>query len=149
MVVTVPTLFDPSQAPPDRHTAVLLQPVPPAPDGSPESWDALRDEYAASCVANWRRYATNLRDEDILAAVALTPRDVAACYPNYAQGALGMGAMTVDQAGPDRPLPALNQYKTPIEGLYLCGYAMHPGPGWLGAPGHNAAQVLAHDLGLS
>jgi len=149
MVVTVPTLFDPSQAPPDRHTAVLLQPVPPAPGGSPERWDALRDEYAARCVANWRRYATNLRDEDILAAVALTPRDVAARYPNYAQGALGMGAMTVDQAGPNRPLPELSQYKTPIDGLYLCGYAMHPGPGWLGAPGHNAAQVLAQDLGLS
>src|SRR5579884_1214249 len=149
LVVTVPTLFDPRQAPPDHHTAVLLQPVPYAPGGSPDRWEALRDDYAARCLAAWRRYASHLRDEDILATSALTPQDIALRYPNYARGALGMGAMSVNQAGPNRPLPELSQYRTPVEGLYLCGYAMHPGPGWLGAPGHNAAQVIAQDLGLS
>jgi phytoene dehydrogenase-like protein len=78
--------------------------------------------------------------------VALTPQDVAARYGNLAQGALGMGRMTADQAGANRPLPELGEYRTPIHGLYLCGTCTYPGPGWLGASGHNAAQVVLADL---
>ena len=116
MVVTVPTLFDPSQAPPDHHTAVLLQPVPYAPDGAPERWAALRDDYAARCVAAWRRYARNLADEDVLATFALTPEDVATSFPHLVRGALGMGRMTARQAGANRPLPPLSHYATPVQG---------------------------------
>lgn len=45
-----------------------------------------------------------------------------------------------------RPVPALAQYRTPIEGLYLCGPAMHPGGGIAGAAGANAASVVLRDL---
>ena len=127
---------------------VYLQPVPYAPDGAPDRWAALRDDYAARCVAAWRRYARNLADEDILATFPLTPEDVATSFPHLVRGSLGMGRMTARQAGANRPLPPLSHYATPVQGLYLCSTAMHPGPGWLGAPGHNAAQVIAGDLGL-
>jgi phytoene dehydrogenase-like protein len=146
MTVIVPSLFDGRQAPASHHTAVLLQPVPYAPDGSAERWEGLRDAYAARCVAAWRQYARNLTDADILACVALTPQDIAARYGNLARGAPGMGRMTADQAGAHRPLPELAEYRTPIRGLYLCGTCTYPGPGWLGAAGHNAAQVVLQDL---
>jgi phytoene dehydrogenase-like protein len=146
MVVSVPSLHDMRQAPAGHHVAVLLQPVPYAPDGSADNWDALAPAYADRCLAAWRQYARNLTDADILARVPLTPRDVAARYGNLARGALGMGAMVADQAGPHRPLPELADYRTPIRNLYLCGTCMHPGPGWLGAAGHNAAQVVLQDL---
>jgi phytoene dehydrogenase-like protein len=146
MTVVTPSLFDGRQAPHGHHTAVLLQPVPYAPAGSAAHWDSLRDAYAARCVAAWRQYARNLTDADILACVALTPHDVAARYGNLARAALGMGRMTAEQAGANRPLPELGQYRTPIRGLYLCGTCTYPGPGWLGASGHNAAQVVLQDL---
>jgi phytoene dehydrogenase-like protein len=146
MMVSVPSLFDARQAPPGHHTAVLLQPVPYAPGGSAEAWEELREAYADCCLAAWRQYARNLTDADILARTALTPQDVTVRYGNLPRGALGMGSMTGDQVGARRPLLELAQYRTPIRGLYLCGTCMHPGPGWLGAAGHNAAQVVAHDL---
>jgi phytoene dehydrogenase-like protein len=39
----------------------------------------------------------------------------------------------------------LAQYRTPIEGLYLCGAGAHPGGGVTGAPGHNAAKQVLRD----
>jgi phytoene dehydrogenase-like protein len=41
-----------------------------------------------------------------------------------------------------RPLPELAQYATPIEGLWLCGPAMHPGGGVSGAAGYNCAHAI-------
>ena len=49
-----------------------------------------------------------------------------------------------------RPLPGWSDYRTPIEGLYLCGAGTHPST-WgevTGAPGHNAAHVVLEELGL-
>jgi phytoene dehydrogenase-like protein len=37
-------------------------------------------------------------------------------------------------------------YRSPLAGLYLCGSGTHPGGGVTGAPGHNAAKVIAGDL---
>ena len=50
--------------------------------------------------------------------------------------------LTLDQALWMRPLPQLAHYRTPIEGLWLCGPAMHPGPGILGASGYNCARAI-------
>jgi phytoene dehydrogenase-like protein len=45
-----------------------------------------------------------------------------------------------------RPIPQASGYRTPLAGLYLCGSGTHPGGGVMGAPGHNAAKVIAADL---
>ncbi|HEU5348380.1 MAG TPA: hypothetical protein VFU63_07185, partial [Ktedonobacterales bacterium] len=42
----------------------------------------------------------------------------------------------------------LSGYRTPIEGLYLCGAGTHPGGSFTGYPGYNAAGVIARDLGV-
>jgi len=43
-----------------------------------------------------------------------------------------------------RPVPGAAQYRTPLEGLFLCGAGCHPGGGVMGIAGRNAAlQVLA------
>jgi phytoene dehydrogenase-like protein len=44
-----------------------------------------------------------------------------------------------------RPIPALARYRTPIDGLYLCGTGVHPGGGVAGAPGANAARMVLRD----
>lgn len=50
--------------------------------------------------------------------------------------------MTLDQLLHRRPLPAWSAYKTPIDGLWLCGSGTHPCGSVTGAPGHNAAQAI-------
>jgi phytoene dehydrogenase-like protein len=42
-----------------------------------------------------------------------------------------------------RPLPQLARYRTPIEGLWLCGADMHPGPGILGASAYHCVNEMA------
>ncbi|HEX6298039.1 MAG TPA: NAD(P)/FAD-dependent oxidoreductase, partial [Burkholderiales bacterium] len=49
--------------------------------------------------------------------------------------------LALDQALWMRPLPELAHYRTPIEGLWLCGAAMHPGGAIAGAAGYNAARA--------
>jgi hypothetical protein len=44
-----------------------------------------------------------------------------------------------------RPTPALAQYATPVDGLYLCGAGTHPGGGVMAAGGHNAAKKILTD----
>ncbi|MCC7485920.1 MAG: NAD(P)/FAD-dependent oxidoreductase [Burkholderiales bacterium] len=44
-----------------------------------------------------------------------------------------------------RPLPELARYRTPIDGLYLCGRAMHPGGALPGAAGCLAARRIIRD----
>ena len=54
--------------------------------------------------------------------------------------------LSLDQALWMRPLPELSGYRSPIRGLWLCGPAMHPGAGVVGASGYNCARALLRDL---
>ena len=55
--------------------------------------------------------------------------------------------LALDQALWMRPLPELAQYKTPIEGLWLCGPGSHPGGGIAGAAGYNCARAILKEKG--
>ncbi len=59
-----------------------------------------------------------------------------------------MGAYVPSQLGIHRPHPALARYRAPVAGLYLGGASNHGG-GVNGAPGYNAANAVAEDLGLA
>jgi phytoene dehydrogenase-like protein len=52
------------------------------------------------------------------------------------------GELTLDQILFMRPVPGWSRYRTPIDGLYLCGPGTHPGGGIAGAAGRNAARVI-------
>jgi phytoene dehydrogenase-like protein len=60
----------------------------------------------------------------------------------WPQGQPYHAELALDQALWMRPLPELSQYRTPIEGLWLCGPAMHPGGGVAGAAGYNCAHAI-------
>jgi len=75
----------------------------------------------------------------------LTPDDLEHIH-GHPQGQTYHAEIALDQMLWMRPVPALAQYRTPIEGLYLCGPAMHPGGGIAGAVGANAASVILGDL---
>jgi phytoene dehydrogenase-like protein len=50
--------------------------------------------------------------------------------------------LALDQALWMRPHPELSGYKTPVDGLWLCGPGTHPGGGVPGASGHNCARAI-------
>jgi phytoene dehydrogenase-like protein len=141
-----PTLFDPSQAPPDRHTAFMWEKLPYRLHGDPNNWDGARDEHGRAMLRLWQQYAPNLADA-VIDSFTRSPLDVERCLPNMREGDLLVGAFTNDQVGYDRPFRGAGSYRTHIRQLYLCGSSSHPGGNVTGLPGYNAAQVILRDLG--
>ena len=140
-----PTLFDPSQAPPGEHTAFMWEKLPYRLRSG--DWDSVRDAHAGEMLELWTQYAPNLAD-DTVGWFARSPLDTERELPNMRGGDLLVGSFANGQVGYDRPFRGAGQYRTPIEGLYLCGSSCHPGGNITGLPGYNCAQVLLADLGL-
>jgi phytoene dehydrogenase-like protein len=143
-----PTLFDPSQAPPGRHTAFMWEKLPYRLNGDPANWDAARDAHGRAMLALWQRHAPNLADA-VIDQFTRSPLDTERSLPNMREGDLLVGAFTNGQIGHDRPFPGTGTYRAHIPGLYLCGSSSHPGGNITGLPGYNAAQVILADLGLA
>lgn len=138
-----PTLFDPTQAPAGGHTAFMWEKLPFHLQNG--HWDSARDRHGREMLDFWTGYAPNLAD-DTLGWFARSPLDTERSLPNMRGGDLLVGSFANGQVGYDRPFRGAGQYRTPIDGLYLCGSSCHPGGNITGLPGYNAAQVLIADL---
>ena len=143
---SIPTVHDPSQAPPRRHTAFGWHFVPgPSTRGK---WDtAAVDERTAAIVALYERYAPNMSSAT-LAIEAHSPDATEARVISMRGGDRHHGSYHPSNWGYNRPSPLMPGYRTPIDGLYLCGASQHPGGSFTGQPGYNAAGVIASDLGI-
>jgi len=139
--------FDPGYAPAGKHVAFWYPFAPYALEDGAEGWDRRRNDYAARLLAAWRVYTSNLDERNVLGQFLYTPRDMPRFNTNMVEGSLRMGAFIPSQLGVNRPHPLLADYRTPIAGLYLAGSSSHGG-GANGAPGYNAANVIADDLDL-
>lgn len=142
-----PTRFDPTQAPPGKHTAFLWEKVPYALNGHAMNWKAAQTAHRRELFQFWKSYAPNLAAA-ALDAFALTPLDTVRALPNLAAADLLVGSFAHDQIGYHRPFAGAGCYRTPVPGLYLCGGSTHPGGNITGLCGYNAASVLAADLGI-
>ena len=143
--ITLPTLFDPSQAPVGKHTAVVWQYAPYA---LQEAWGKVRAEYAEHVLSLWRSYAPNMTRDKVLAMKIQDPTDTERLNDNLVNGVDVVGDMTPDQMGYFRPFAGWSNYRTPVEGLYMCGGYCHPGGGVHAGAGHNAATVVVEDFKL-
>jgi phytoene dehydrogenase-like protein len=47
-----------------------------------------------------------------------------------------------------RPIEQISDYRTPIQGLYQVGVAMHPADAVIAGSGYNAWRIMKRDLGL-
>ena len=70
-----------------------------------------------------------------------TPRALESKFGLW-RGDIFHGRMSLDQLWAARPAMGLGSYRTPIDGLWLCGAGTHPGGGVTGAPGHNCAVAV-------
>ena len=80
----------------------------------------------------------------ILARQVLTPLDLERTY-GLPKAISSTAILRLEQLFFMRPVSGWSQYRTPIDGLYLCGAGAHPGGGVTGAPGHNAAHQVLRD----
>ena len=136
---TIPSVVDPTVAPPGRHLMSMF--VQYAPYALREgTWDELRDSFADRCIDLLNEYAPNFK-RSVIARQVLTPLDLERVF-NLTGGNIFQGAMTPSQLFSFRPVPGYASYRTPIHGLYLCGAAAHPGGGVMGTPGLNAARAI-------
>ncbi len=137
--MTVPTMYDPSLAPPGRHImGIFLQYAPYT--LSEGTWDELREPFADRVIDIIAEYAPNIRDI-IEARQVLSPLDLERRY-GITGGNIFHGEMSLDQMFVMRPAAGWAKYRTPLPGLWLCGSGTHPGGGVMGAPGYNAAREI-------
>ena len=143
MDVVIPSLTDPSVAPPGKHVMSCF--VQYAPYHLKEgNWDAQRDAFGDTVINTLSEYAPNLKDL-ILHRQVLTPLDIERDF-GLSEGNIFQGELTLEQLFFLRPVPGWAQYATPIDRLYMCGSATHPGGGIMGAPGRNAAMRVLKEL---
>jgi phytoene dehydrogenase-like protein len=134
---------DPTLAPPGRHVMTcFVQYVPyRLREGD---WDSRRDELGQRVLRRIAAQAPGV-PAAVEAMQVVTPLDLERTF-GLTEGNIFHGDLSLDQLFFMRPVPGWARYRTPVEGLYLCGAGAHPGGGVTGAPGHNAARQVLKDL---
>jgi phytoene dehydrogenase-like protein len=138
MEITVPTVNDPALAPPGQH--VLSAIVQFAPYALKEGWHSGRQRFMDTALGQLERLAPGLRGS-VVGAELLTAPDMEREF-RMGGGHWHHGDLAFDQFLMVRPVPGAAQYRTPVDGLFLCGAGCHPGGGVMGVAGRNAAQQV-------
>jgi phytoene dehydrogenase-like protein len=134
----IPTLVDPSMAPPGKHVIscfVQYAPYELAPELG--TWDDQREAFGDAVIARIAEFAPNIRDV-ILHRQVLTPLDIER-MTGLSEGNIFQGELSLEQLFFNRPVPGHARFRTPVRDLWLCGSATHPGGGIMGANGRIAA----------
>jgi phytoene dehydrogenase-like protein len=132
------TAYDPSVAPPGRHTMSAFCQYAPY-ELAEGDWDSRRDEIRDLILDAIAAYAPDVHD-CVEYAEVLGPPDVERRI-GLTGGNIFQGEALPDQMW-DRRLAA----RTPIEGLYLCGAATHPAGSVIALNGRNAAMAALEQL---
>uniref|UniRef100_A0A3Q1IB63 Pyridine nucleotide-disulfide oxidoreductase domain-containing protein 2 n=1 Tax=Anabas testudineus TaxID=64144 RepID=A0A3Q1IB63_ANATE len=142
--MTIPSVLDPTLAPPGCHVVSLFTQFTPYHIEGREWTEQDREAYADN-VFDWvEQYAPGFK-KSVVGRDVLTPPDLERIF-GLTGGNIFHGSMSLDQLYLARPLPFLSEYRSPIKGLYLCGSGCHPGGGVMGSPGWNAALTVMADL---
>jgi phytoene dehydrogenase-like protein len=137
--IAFPSIADPSLAPAGRHVmSVHMQYAPFSRRGG--TWDGYEDAIANLVMRTLEDYAPG-----VTALVehrqVTTPLALERVY-GLTGGHIHHGELALDQLFTMRPTLGWADYRTPIDGLFLCGSGTHPGNGLTGASGRNAAREI-------
>ncbi|HEX7223016.1 MAG TPA: NAD(P)/FAD-dependent oxidoreductase [Candidatus Limnocylindrales bacterium] len=142
----IPTLVDPSLAPPGKHVIscfVQYAPYRLAPELG--TWDDQREAFGDAVIDRIAEFAPNIRDI-ILHRNVQTPLDIERTT-GLSEGNIFQGELSLEQLFFNRPVPGYARFRTPIRDLWLCGSATHPGGGIMGANGRIAAMEVLRARG--
>ena len=140
MSLQLPTAYLPDLAPPGKHIFGAWIRYAPT-NLSDEQWEQHRPQVLDGIVAIVDRYAPGFADQ-IEWQRLYTPIDIER-VAGMTGGSVRHVDQTLDQLLHRRPLSA---WRSPIDGLYLCGSGTHPCGSVTGGPGHNAAAAILKDV---
>jgi phytoene dehydrogenase-like protein len=132
------TAYDPSVAPPGRHLMSVFAHYAPY-ELAEGDWDSRRDEIAGL----------------ILDVIAVHAPDVHGCVehiqmlgPPDIERRIGLtgGHIFQGEVLPSQMWDRRLTSRTPVDGLYLCGAATHPGGSVIALNGRNAASAVLEDV---
>ena len=110
--MVIPSLTDPSVAPPGKHVMSCF--VQYAPYNLKEgNWDEKREEFGDTVIDTIAEHAPNIK-ELILHRQVLTPLDLEREF-GLSEGNIFQGELTLEQLFFLRPAPGWAQYRTPIQ----------------------------------
>ncbi len=138
--VMFPTAHQPGLAPEGKHIMMAFtQYMPFDAPNTPRAHDAWAKKIVDAVGASAPGLAESVEHVEVL-----TPKDLQERF-GLLGGNIMQGELTPDQMFSFRPIPFFGDYRTPIEGLYLCGGGTHPGGGVMAVPGRNASTVVLRD----
>jgi phytoene dehydrogenase-like protein len=129
VLVAQQSLFDPTRAPPGRHTGWAYCHVPP---GSTEDMTDVIERQV-------ERFAPGFRDR-ILARSRMSPAAFESYNENYVGGDITGGVTDLAQLF-TRPVARIVPYATAAKGIYICSSSTPPGGGVHGMCGYWAARA--------
>ena len=137
----IPSLTDPTVAPPGKHIlSCFVQYAPYDLKDGPESWPKHREAFGETVIDTLEEYVPNIRDL-ILFKQVLSPWDLERQI-GLTEGNIFHGELSLEQLLFQRPTAGWARYRTPIRNLWLCGSGAHPGGGIMGSPGELCAKTL-------
>jgi phytoene dehydrogenase-like protein len=134
--MVIPSLTDPSVAPPGKHVLSCFVQFAPY-KLSAGTWDEQREAFGDAVIDTIAEYAPNLKNI-IIGKQVLTPLDIERTT-GLTEGNIFQGELSLEQLFFLRPVSGWARYRTPIRNLFMCGSATHPGGGIMGASGRLAA----------
>jgi phytoene dehydrogenase-like protein len=140
--MVIPSLTDPSVAPPGKHVLSCFVQYAPY-KLAKGNWDEQHEAFGDTVVDTIAEHAPNIK-KIITGRQVLTPLDLEREF-GLTQGNIFQGELSLEQLFFLRPVPGWAYYRTPIDNLYMCGSATHPGGGIMGAPGRIASQAILKD----
>jgi len=139
--VVIPSLVDPSVAPPGKHViSCFVQYAPYDIKEGASQWPARREAFGDAVVDTLAEYCPGLK-ESILYRQVLTPWDLEQEF-GLSEGNIFHGELSLEQLLFLRPAAGWSRYRTPVKGLWLGSSGAHPGGGIMGAPGELCARML-------
>lgn len=137
----IPTLTDPTLAPPGKHIlSCFVQYAPYHIKEGPEYWPERREAFGDAVVDTMAEYIPGLKDM-ILYRQVLTPWDLEQ-QMGLTEGNIFQGELSLEQLLFQRPVAGYAKYKTPIRDMWMCGSGAHPGGGIMGAGGELCAKAI-------
>jgi phytoene dehydrogenase-like protein len=142
--ITIPTLHDPSLAPAGAHVMSVYMQYAPYRLADGRSWSDASADVLRIVMKTLSHYAPGI-EALVVHHQVITPQDLESIY-GLTGGNILHGEPSLDQLFTMRPILGWAQYRTPIDGLFLCGAGTHPGGGVTGGSGQNAAREIVKTL---
>jgi phytoene dehydrogenase-like protein len=141
--IVLPSLSDPTIAPPGKHVMSCFVQYAPYKLKS-GTWDEKREAFGDTVIDTIAEFAPNIKDI-ITHRQVLTPLDLERDF-GLTEGNIFHGELSLEQLFFLRPAAGWAKYRTPLKNFYMCGSGTHPGGGVMGAPGANAAREILIDF---